>query len=61
MNTPPFKAKQMTPCKPASETPNHGEYSATAVYGNTRPMHKPSKASVGGALVDGPFGGKKPA
>lgn len=61
MGTPAYKAKAMSPVKPMSETANHGEYSQTSYQTSGRATTKPSKASVGGALVDGPFGGKKPA
>lgn len=60
-NNTPYKAKAMKPINPMSESACKGEYCQTSVMQNTRPMKRPSKASVGGALVDGPFGGKKPA
>ncbi len=61
MNTPAYKAKAMSPVKPMSETANHGEYAQTSVQMSGRATTKPSKGSVSAALVDGPFGGKKPA
>lgn len=57
----PYKAKAMKPVDPMG-VGHSSEFSKDATMGmTTKPMHKPSKVSPNGCLMDGPYGGKKPA
>lgn len=58
-NNTPYKAKAMTACNPMGYG-HSGEISTIVEAGSTKPANKPSKIGVSGALVDGPYGGKKP-
>lgn len=55
----PYRAKAMKPINPMGVSCK-GEYCSDKMEGTTKPMHRPGKISAGGALVDGPYGSKKP-
>lgn len=55
----PYRAKPMKAMSPTG-VGHSAEFSKDSLQLSTKPMHKPSKSSVSGALVDGPYGGKKP-
>jgi len=58
----PYSSKQHAPIKPMSENPNKGEYTGSAVMGPAGKSCMPSKGSSPKAsMIDGPYGGKKPA
>lgn len=59
MDCPPYKAKAMTPINPKG-VGHSAEFSKDMLTGTTKPMHKPSKLGTSGAMIDGPYGGKKP-
>lgn len=61
-NNTPYRATAMSPIKPASEIPNKGEYTGNMSMGPAGKSCMPSKGSSPKAsMIDGPYGGKKPA
>jgi len=58
----PYRATAMSPIKPMSELPNKGEYTGHVHQGSAGKSCMPSKgASPKASMIDGPYGGKKPA
>lgn len=54
-----MKTTQHSAIKPLASRPS-GEYTTDMVQHSAGKSTIPSKAGVGGALIDGPYGGKKP-